>query len=329
MLRKTRQSRWQSRMDRPARTIPTTMDLNLIQAFADIVEAGNLAEAGRRRGVTRSQVSRQLRELETQAGAQLMRRTTRRLELTEAGHALYQHGLRILREVAAAQAEIDSLGKTLRGHVRLSVPTGLGDSFVAPLLLRFAARHPGITLRVFFANRVVDLISAEIDVALKVTSEPPLDHVAREVCEIGWQLFASPDYLARAGTPLTPADLASCQFLCPPYPGRRFALRLERDGQREEVSLSPHLQSEHFPFLLRAVREHHGVALLPAYAGWEDVHAGRLVRVLPAWQPEGLGSRLYLITTPSVHPTLATRALIGFLREEIPALDVFREAAED
>ena len=87
----------------------------------------------------------------------------------------------------------------------------------------------------FFANRVVDLISAEIDVALKVTSEPPLDHVAREVCEIGWQLFASPDY-RHAPAPRSRRPTASCQFLCPPYPGRRFALRLERDGQREEVS---------------------------------------------------------------------------------------------
>lgn len=125
------------------------MDLNLIQAFVDIVEAGNLSEAGRRRGVTRSQVSRQLRELEHQAGAQLLRRTTRRLELTEAGRALYQHGLRILQEVASAQAEIDSLGTTLRGHVRVSVPTGLGDTFLAPLLLEFTGRHPGISLRVF------------------------------------------------------------------------------------------------------------------------------------------------------------------------------------
>ncbi|MDF3833675.1 LysR family transcriptional regulator [Cupriavidus basilensis] len=299
------------------------MDLNLIQAFVDIVEAGNLSEAGRRRGVTRSQVSRQLRELEHQAGAQLLRRTTRRLELTEPGRSLYQHGLRILQEVASAQAEIDSLGKTLRGHVRISVPTGLGDTFLAPLLLEFADRHPGITLRVFFANRVVDLIAAEIDVALKVTSQPPLDHVARDICAIDWQLCAAPAYLARSGPLLAPADLARCQFLCPPYPARRFILTLDRGDQRDEVELSPHLQSEHFPFLMRAVREGHGVGLLPVYAGWEDVREGRLVPVLKEWKPEGLGNRLFIITTPNLHPSMATRALIEFLRQRIPALDVF------
>ncbi|MGO4326990.1 LysR substrate-binding domain-containing protein [Cupriavidus sp. 2TAF22] len=299
------------------------MDLNLIQAFVDIVEAGNLSEAGRRRGVTRSQVSRQLRELEHQANAQLLRRTTRRLELTEPGHALYQHGLRILQEVASAQAEIDSLGKTLRGHVRVSVPTGLGDTFIAPLLLEFAGQHPGISLRVFFANRVVDLIAAEIDVALRVTSKPQLDHVARDVCAIDWQLFAAPAYLARCGTLRAPADLARCQFLCPPYAARRFVLTLDRGEQREQVALVPHLQSEHFPFLMRGVRDGHGVGLLPVYAAWEDMRDGRLVRVLPEWNAEGLGNRLYIITTPNLHPSMATRALIDFLRERIPALDVF------
>ncbi|NSX16382.1 LysR family transcriptional regulator [Cupriavidus taiwanensis] len=304
------------------------MDLNLIQAFVDIVDAGNLAEAGRRRGVTRSQVSRQLRELERQAGAQLLRRTTRRLELTEPGQALYQHGVRMLQEVASAQAEIDSLGRTLRGHVRVSVPTGLGDAYIAPLLLQFAQKHPGITLRVFFANRVNDLIAAEIDVALKVTSAPPLDHVAREICDIRWQLYASPQYLARIAPVQLPPDLAGCSFLCPPYPPRQFPLSLYRDGQRVDVALTPTLQSEHFLFLARAVREGHGIGMLPVYIGWEEVRAGQLVPVLPDWRPEGLGNKLFIITTPNLHPSMATRALIGFLREELGKLEVFRDAVK-
>lgn len=302
------------------------MDLNLIQAFVDIVDAGNLAEAGRRRGVTRSQVSRQLRELEHQAGAQLLRRTTRRLELTGPGHALYQHGVRILQEVASAQAEIDSLGQTLRGHVRVSVPTGLGDAYIAPLLLQFAQKHPGITLRVFFANRVNDLIAAEIDVALKVTSAPPLDHVAREICDIRWQLYASPEYLAGIPPVQVPPDLTGCNFLCPPYPPRQFPLSLYRDGQRVDVALTPKLQSENFLFLARAVREGHGIGMLPVYIGWDEVRAGRLVPVLPDWRPEGLGNKLFIITTPNLHPSMATRALIGFLREELDKLEVFRDA---
>ena len=305
------------------------MDLHLVQAFVDIVEAGNLAEAGRRRGVTRSQISRQLGLLEEQAGAMLLRRTTRRLEMTDAGQSLYEHGLRVLQEVAAAQAEIDSLGKTLRGHVRVSVPTGLGDAFIAPLLLQFAEKHPGISLRVFFANRVTDLIAAEIDVALKVTSEPPLDTVARDVCPIHWQLCASPAYLAGIAPIQQPADLAACRFLCPPYTSRRFLLTLGSDTcdgpEREDVDITPYLQSEHFPFLMNAVRQGHGISLLPLYMTWEDVRRGTLVPVLPDWKPKGLGNRLYIFTTANPHLSMATRALIGFLRETVAELDVFKE----
>lgn len=259
-----------------------SMDLNLIQSFVEVVDAGTLAEAGRRRGVTRSQISRQLAQLETQAGAQLLRRTTRRLETTEAGQSLYEHGVRMLQEAVAAQAEIDSLGKTLRGHVRVSVPTGLGDAYIAPLLLDFAALHPGISLRVFFANRVTDLIADEIDVALRITSNPPLDVVAREVCATPWRLFASPSYLAGIAPLTTPADLTQCHFLCPPYASRRFRLILEREGERATIDISPHLQSEHFRFLLRATQAGHGVGLLPAYAGWGHegwVVSARVARV--------------------------------------------------
>lgn len=305
------------------------MDLNLIQAFVDIVDAGNLSEAGRRRGVTRSHVSRQLAQLERQAGALLVRRTTRRIEPTEQGTALYEHGLRILRELESARATLESLGKTLRGHVRVSIPSGLGEAFVTPLLLEFGRSNPGITLRVLFSNRVNDLIAAEIDVAVKITSQPPLDHVARELCRIDWQLYAAPSYLADHDEIAEPADLKRCDFLCPPSPVRRFELKLERGAERASVELIPHLQSEHFPFLLRAVREGAGIGLLPAYMAWEDLRRQQLVPVLPQWKAEGLGNRLFILTTPNPHAPLAVRALISFLREAIAGIDALPTAAAE
>lgn len=302
------------------------MELQLIQAFVEIVEAGNLSEAARRRGVTRSHVSRQLAQLERQAGAQLVRRTTRRLEPTQQGMALYDHGVRILRELEAARATIDSLGRTLRGHVRVSVPTGLGEALLIPLLLEFGSRNPGITLRVLFSNRVNDLIAAEIDVAVKITSQPPLDVVARELCRVDWQLYAAPPYLAQHGDIGEPAALAGCRFLCPPPAARRFELRLERGEQRASVELLPQMQSEHFPFLLRAVREGAGIALLPAYMAWEDVQHGRLVPVLPQWRAEGLGNRLFVLTTPNLRAPLAVRALVDHLAEAIARIEALRAA---
>jgi DNA-binding transcriptional LysR family regulator len=302
------------------------MDAHLIQAFVEILDAGNLSEAARRRGVTRSHVSRQLAQLEKQAGALLVRRTTRRIEPTEQGSALYEHGVRIARELESARAAIDSLGKTLRGQLRVSVPTGLGEAVIAPLLLDFARRHPGIQLRVLFNNRISDLIASEVDVAVKITSQPPLDTVARALARIDWQLYASRAYLRRHGRVKAPNDLQGCRFLCPPSPARRFALRLQRGDEHAIVELAPQLQSEHFPFLLNAVRAGVGIALLPAYMAWDDMKRGSLVAVLPQWRAEGLGDRLYVLTTPNVHAPLAVRAFIDHLRDAIARVEALPAA---
>ena len=136
------------------------MDLNLVQAFVDIVEAGNLAEAGRRRGVTRSQVSRQLAQLEEQAGTMLLRRTTRRLEMTDAGQSLYEHGLRILQEIAAARAEIDSLGKTLRGHVRVAANISAITQFLPDDLRAFLVQAP--LVQVHLTERISTAIAQAV-----------------------------------------------------------------------------------------------------------------------------------------------------------------------
>ena len=161
------------------------IDLNLIQFFVAIVQSRTLSEAARRTGMTRSNASRQLKALELAMGAQLLRRTTRNMEVTEAGQLLYSHGVRMLEEAQAARASIDSLGKSVRGDVRIRLPTGLGHLYLAPVLLDFARNYPDVSLRVLINDFIGDLISAEVDVALKITSTPSEDHVARKICAAG------------------------------------------------------------------------------------------------------------------------------------------------
>ncbi len=297
--------------------VSPVLDLNLIQLFVTIVQSGTLSEAAQRQGVTRSHVSRNLQKLERALGAQLIRRTTRRLELTQQGTQLYEHGERIAREVESARHAVQKLGAEPTGHVRLSIPTGLGHEDLSPLLLRFAEQHPEVTLRVLFSNRVSDLIDAEIDVALRVVSEPPLDYVAREICAVQWHLCAAPAYLRRMGTPRQPADLSQAAFLSPPDGKPYVNLVLHKNAQTHTVKVISRLQSEYFPFLAQGAREGAGIALLPHYIIQNDVKARRLRIVLPDYQVDGPGNKLFILTTPNPYPSSAVRAVIEFLRIEL------------
>ena len=297
------------------------MDLNLIHLFVEIVEARSFTAAAQKLGMTRSNLSNRLKVLERETGAQLLRRSTRSLELTQAGETLFEHGRRMLQEVETARASIDGLGQTVRGHVRVSVPTGLGRFFLGDMLLEFAREHPNVTLRVTFNNRVNDLIASEIDVAFKITSAPPQDTVAREVCPIGWSLFATKAYLKTHGPVATPEGLVEQAIVCPPMPGRRLTLALSRTVRgkttQHSVTVEPRMQSEDFPFLADAVARGMAIGLLPNYV--TRATATPFERVLPGFEVGGLGTHLFILPLPNRYASPAMRALIDFVRARVSA----------
>lgn len=293
------------------------LDLNLVRLFVAVVQCKTLSEAARRTGMTRSNASRQLKALELAVGAQLLRRTTRHAEVTEAGQLLYKHSLRMLEEMEAARSSIDSLGGTVRGDVRIRLPTGMGHLYLAPLLIEFARQYPDVSLRVLINDFIGDLISAEVDVALKITSTPPEDHVARKICDIRWCLCATPDFIARHGAIATLEDLTRCTLIAPASLGRRFDMKFDVGGMRVLLRVSPRLQSGDYPYLLEATLSHLGVALLPRYAVWKPLQSGALQEVLPEYEPEGVGNSVYLLTAPNRFPTVATRTLMRFITDQI------------
>ncbi|BDB30653.1 LysR family transcriptional regulator [Cupriavidus sp. TA19] len=297
--------------------IDNNFDLNLIRLFVTMVESPTLTAAAERSGMTRSNASRRLKILEERMGAQLMRRTTRNVELTEAGHLLYSHALRMLDELQSAGMSIDSLGKVVRGDVRVRLPTGLGHLYLTPLLLEFARSHPQISLRVAINDNIGDLISAEIDVALKITSQPPEDHVARRICEVGWCLCASSAFLDAHGPIRSVEDLERCDFITPQSLGRRFNLKVWLAGTPQTLRVSPRIQSGDYPFLFESMMADLGVALLPRYAVWRQIQSGVAREVLDECEAEGVGDSIYMLTAPNRYPTLATRTLMDFIRSHL------------
>lgn len=298
------------------------MDLNLIGIFVEIVESRSLSAAARKLGMTRANISHRLKLLEIEAGAQLLRRSPRSIELTQAGHMLYDCGQRMLDDLSMARASIDSLGKTLSGRVRLSVPTGFGRMFASAKLLEFARAHPGITLNVMFNNRIQDLIAAEVDVALRITAKPPLDCVARHICSIVWNVYASADYVEKHGPIEHPSELQKHTMVAWPFPGKHATVTLTNrldSADIHTVVLQPSLHSTDYPFLAEAVCQGMGIGVLPAYVPYALKDRG-LVHILPQYRVEAPETSLYILTLPNRYPSPSTQALIDYLRNEILSL---------
>ncbi|WP_164867739.1 LysR family transcriptional regulator [Rhodovarius crocodyli] len=291
-----------------------TMDLNLVRLFVEIVEAQGLAEAARRLGTSRSAVSRGLQQLERSLGTQLLRRTTRRVELSSAGIAFLEHANNMLREAEAAWASVEGLGRTLRGHLRISVPTGLGRMLLGPALLDFAKAHPQVTLSVAFNNRVPDLQGAPLDVAVRIIADPPDDQVARLLGQVAWKLCAAPEYLAGRRIE-RPEDLLEHHLVAPPpMDSRRYTLALSGGAP---VALVPRIASEDFNFLLSALVAGAGFGALPHYAVAGALARGELVELLPGHALLRLPDRIIALTAPNRYRPAALRALLDWLAEAV------------
>lgn len=292
------------------------MDLTGLVLLVDILDAGNLSSAARKLKVSRANVSYHLQQLEKSVGAQLVRRTTRRIEPTEIGQTLYRHGRAIRDELTAAREAIDSLGRGLHGAVRVSVPTGFGQLVMTGWLLEFKRQYPDISLELLFENRVDDLLRDEVDVAIRVMSEPPEALVARELAQVRYVACASDVFTRIHGLPDDLEDLRRMPLITSSVVGRELRLSAYKDQVRQEVTLSPTLASENFQFLREAILSGLGVGLVPSYVVQEDVNTGRVVTALNNWRLSIFGTRLFLLRMPGRYQTRAVRTFIDFVIEK-------------
>lgn len=295
------------------------MDAHALTLFVDIVEAGNLSLAARNMKMSRANISYHLTQLEKSVGTQLMRRTTRRVELTEVGQRLYHHGCVIRDEVLAAKESVAMFGKGLYGSVRLSLPTGFGHMVMSSWLIEFKRLHPDISLDLLFDNRVDDLLREEVDVAVRVMSEPPQQMVAVELARVRYVVCASAEYAREQAMPAQLEELGQVPLITSAVAGRNLRVSAYQAEERRELTLHPSLASENFQFLREAILAGLGVGLVPDYVVRQDVAEGRMVTALPDWRLSVFGTRMFLLRMPGRYQTVATRTLIDFVVEKARA----------
>jgi len=291
------------------------MDLQSLTLLVEILDAGNLSAAARRLKMSRANVSYHLNQLERSVGAQLVRRTTRRAEPTEIGLRLYQHGLAIQGELMAARESVTTLGQSLLGRVRLSVPSGYGQLVMSEWLIDFKRQYPGIVLDVLFENRIEDLLRDEVDIAIRVIPEPPQNLVARELGPVRYVACASSDYAAAHGLPAQLDELQAAPVVTAAVIGRQLRVSAYQGEERREVVLEPTLISENFLFLRQAILAGLGIGLVPDYVVADDLRRGDVVTTLDDWRLSIFGTQMFMLYMPNRQHTRATRTFIDFILE--------------
>lgn len=289
------------------------MDLQSLTLLVEILDAGNLSAAARRLKMSRANVSYHLNQLERAVGAQLVRRTTRRAEPTEIGLRLYQHGLNIQSELLAAKESVSTLGQTLQGRVRLSVPSGYGQLVMSEWLIDFKRLYPGIVLDVVFENRIADLLRDEVDIAIRVMPEPPLNLVARELGPVRYVACASTGYAKAHALPTQLDQLAGAPVVTAAVIGQQLRISAYQGEVRREVILEPTLISENFLFLRQAILAGLGLGLVPDYVVQADIQRGEVVTTLDEWRLSIFGTQMFMLYMPNRHHTLAASTFIEFI----------------
>ncbi|MCJ0763162.1 LysR family transcriptional regulator [Variovorax terrae] len=263
-------------------------DLNDMLYFAEVVDRGGFAAAGRALGLPKSRLSRRVAELEARLGVRLLQRTTRRLSLTEAGELYHRHCVAMRDEAEAAAEAVAQVQTEVRGTIRVSCPVTLAQTVVGPILPRFLAQHPQVRVDMLVSNRVVNLVEEGVDVALRV--RPTLDDsgslVVKQLGSGGTVLVASPAQLERQGRPAGPQDLAGLDTVAMSAADGRATWRLVGPGGAEYVfTHRPRYVADDLLTLKFAVLCGVGATYLPDYMCRDEVRDGRLAHALPGWAP--------------------------------------------
>jgi DNA-binding transcriptional LysR family regulator len=262
-----------------------TLEPNDLVLFAKVVDEGSFSRAAERLGVPKSTISRRVAALESRLGEQLLRRTTRKLTVTDFGRAVLQHAHHVVEDVAAAASLAEYRRAQPSGRMRISMPSDMGNLLLAPLLAEFILEYPGVSLEIDLSARFVDLIGENFDLAIRVGDlRDDATLAAKRVATFSGGLYAAPSYVARHGLPTEPEALME----------HRVLHILARDGEATELTLlrgearwdglPPGRATANSPELLLRMALH-GVAIVRA----SDVMAlpylkrGELVQVLPEW----------------------------------------------
>ena len=289
-------------------------NLGDIVTYVRVVASGSFVAAANQLGVTPSAVSKSVSRLEESLGIRLLNRTTRSLSPTDVGSAFYARCQALITQLQDAEAEVVETRQRPRGRLRVDMPLTLAREYVIPALPRFLTQFPDVTLQLSFSDRLVDMVNEAIDIAVRVGELTDSRLVARRLWNPDVVAIASPDYLARRGTPQDPDDLKDhdCIRFFNPNTGRILEWAMIRDGVLKQVSVSGRVLVDSPEALLETALSGAGIAPVMGFMSERPVAAGSLTRVLPDWR-FAIERPVSALFVKDRHPTPKVQAFLDFL----------------
>jgi DNA-binding transcriptional LysR family regulator len=286
----------------------TALDIEELQTFVEVANAGGVSSAALRLGVSKSIVSRRLARLEAELGVQLLARSTRGAALTEAGATFREYAARVCAEMDVAREVILPAGP-LRGRLRVAAPLSFGPTHFAPLLAEMARRHDQLSIQTCYTDRFVDLIAEGFDCAIRVGYLPDSNLIARCIGPIEGQLVASPNYISANGAPERPEEIILHQALMQGTEAWQFL-----DGDKV-ISVRPQgrFKADNGVALVAAAAAGLGIAYLPNCLTHDSLVSGALVPIMKRYPPPAAGA--YMVWPAGQNPVQKIRVLTELLIE--------------
>lgn len=284
-----------------------------MRAFTRVAETGSFSRAARELGISQSTASRLVAELEARLGAKLLLRTTHQVVATDAGSAYLEHALGILDSIEEA-ADAARGAESLRGLLHVAAPSAFGTQVVVPILAPFLALHPQLRIELMPFDEAQDLVAKGVDVAIRFGRLPDSDFGARQLAIMQRLCVGSPDYLARRGTPATPADLAGHDCLFGPgLSGRQSWIFSGSDGPLG--GLIERVRVGTADGVVACAAANLGIAVATRNLCRQDLKSGRLLQILDRFPLQSV--ELHAVYPAGRKPSLKVRAFVDHLAAAI------------
>jgi DNA-binding transcriptional LysR family regulator len=284
------------------------------QVFIEIVERGSFSAAGDALGMSRPMVSRYVAELERWTGARLLQRTTRSMSLTTAGEICLHQCRQIQEVVSELESSASSVESEPKGRLRVTTPVAFAQSQLTRMIATFLGRYPQTEIDLIVADKALNLIEARIDLAIRVSNEIEPSLIAKQIGTAKSIIVATPDYLARHGTPKKIEDLGSHNCLTHSYAGKT-EWNFTKGKKSTAVRVKGNLHSNETTILLEAALNHIGITKLPHFLVDRLVAEKRVVVLLDEWSASEIGIYCVYVSRKYVPPVM--RAFIDFLAKEM------------